>query len=826
MSSNNPLSNIPPLGPPSGMAPTASAGKFKTIDPMKVIRQYWLLFSITAVVAVVIGVGTWFVLDTYMPKYTSIAQISVNKGLESGSDAVTNDVNIRDLEPEIQNNLQRLRSEEFLRDVIRQDSIGTDSIRNSTVWYTNFQSNDLEAARDLKDNRLRAVHQPDSTLIRLQVTTGRYFDPKFKPYFGVPLPISLLSNGSKDDSQIILQSLYDHFVLSTNDTDLNPVRQERSLYQRNISSLEGQISTLEDDILNFMRENEVGLDDLRFETLVLDLSRKAQQRAETEVAFTSAKGIYDALLTRQQQDDFEPSAGDIFLIEGSQEIIGLDAQIRRLEAERGSLLARDIAENNLVIRRLDTEILTVRQQRSEEFDNKARELFNKNLEEARQAMELYQAQLTQYESDVLQLENRRRDLQRLQTQLKNKQKDLEKLEGTLESEQTQLGDAENRLERMENQQYDRTVSVSKYTPPTEAEKTFPKPGIVIPGITMLLLGSVVGLVFLKELLDHRLKGPGDVKALPDTTMLGIIPHSNEDASSRSDVERVVEREPGGLLAESFRQVRTAILSKMDRRGYKTLVLVGAKPEGGVSGVAQNLGASMALSGRRVLILDANFRRPSQAKLAGVGAEPGLAELLSGGLSPEQAEQAIRQNEHISLDVLTAGSSSAQSPELLETAMFRDLLSRLESVYDVILIDVAPALLASEAKLLAKHVDALVIVCRAMSDTRGMLQKVIGELDGQRADILGVILNGVRSAAGGYMRKNFREFYTYRAAERGSSDRASSRTTRRAPNAAAAVASPPGNGTASNGHYEDGPDLEDTPADVLDFDFEADDREDS
>ena len=98
MSSNNPLSNIPPLGPPSGMAPTAGQGKFKPVDPMKVLRQYWILFAITAVFAVGIGVGTWYLLDKYMPQYTSVAQLSVNKGLSSAGDAVTNNVNIRELE--------------------------------------------------------------------------------------------------------------------------------------------------------------------------------------------------------------------------------------------------------------------------------------------------------------------------------------------------------------------------------------------------------------------------------------------------------------------------------------------------------------------------------------------------------------------------------------------------------------------------------------------------------------------------------------------------------------------------------------------------------
>jgi Mrp family chromosome partitioning ATPase len=79
---------------------------------------------------------------------------------------------------------------------------------------------------------------------------------------------------------------------------------------------------------------------------------------------------------------------------------------------------------------------------------------------------------------------------------------------------------------------------------------------------------------------------------------------------------------------------------------------------------------------------------------------------------------------------------------------------------LILIDTAPALLTSDCQLLAKHVDAIAIVVRADADQRGMLSRMLNRLDGQRADILGIVLNGVRSAAGGYFRKSYEEFYRY------------------------------------------------------------------
>ncbi|HEX7010998.1 MAG TPA: hypothetical protein VF184_13530, partial [Phycisphaeraceae bacterium] len=85
----------------------------------------------------------------------------------------------------------------------------------------------------------------------------------------------------------------------------------------------------------------------------------------------------------------------------------------------------------------------------------------------------------------------------------------------------------------------------------------------------------------------------------------------------------------------------------------------------------------------------------------------------------------------------------------------------ETRFDLIVIDAPPALLTSDTQVLSKHVDAMALVVRAGSDKRGMVERMVRQLDGHRADILGLVLNGVQTSAGGYMRKNYREFYRYR-----------------------------------------------------------------
>jgi capsular exopolysaccharide synthesis family protein len=294
---------------------------------------------------------------------------------------------------------------------------------------------------------------------------------------------------------------------------------------------------------------------------------------------------------------------------------------------------------------------------------------------------------------------------------------------------------------------------------TIEELTFPpKWWIVVLLTTIATMGLTAGGVFLWELMDQRLKSPSDVKLVKDAELLGVLPDAAEDPSGNRRIERVVEVDPTGLMAEAFRQVRTAILSKMDRRGYKTLLVVGSQPGAGSSTVAHNLATSIALNGRRVLIVDANFRRPYQHKLMDVNNGEGLIDVLEKRAS---IDQVVRVAPETGLTVMPTGHAQDTPPEIFEGQAFRALLSQLETQFDLIIVDAPPGLLTTDSQLLARQMDAIAIVARAARDSRGMLGRILRRLDGQRADVLGVVLNGVQSSAGGYFRKSYREFYRYR-----------------------------------------------------------------
>jgi capsular exopolysaccharide synthesis family protein len=213
--------------------------------------------------------------------------------------------------------------------------------------------------------------------------------------------------------------------------------------------------------------------------------------------------------------------------------------------------------------------------------------------------------------------------------------------------------------------------------------------------------------------------------------------------------------PNGLLAEAFRQVRTTLVPKMDRRGYKTVMFVSAQSGSGASAVLGNFAVSLAAVGRRVLVLDANLRQPSQHTIFNTPPSPGLTDVLR---SQSDAQTAIVH--HHGVDVLPSGDASAVPPELLEGVSFRNLLGKLEREYEFVLIDTPPALLTSDCLMLAKHVDSLVVVIRAKGEQRGMIVRMLRQFEGLRADILGAVLNRAQTAAGGYFRRSYQDFYSY------------------------------------------------------------------
>jgi capsular exopolysaccharide synthesis family protein len=178
---------------------------------------------------------------------------------------------------------------------------------------------------------------------------------------------------------------------------------------------------------------------------------------------------------------------------------------------------------------------------------------------------------------------------------------------------------------------------------------------------------------------------------------------------------------------------------------------------GKTTVAVNLAISIALSGRRVLLIDANFRRPCLPRIFPDMRADGLSNILIG---QSHLDDCVMATSVPGLDVLGAGPLPPNPAELLGSTYLRDMLADARARYDQVIFDGPPVLLVSDAMVLSGAVDGVLLICQYRSTSRGALQRTQQQLDAINARIFGAVLNRVETRAGGYFREAYREFYEY------------------------------------------------------------------
>jgi capsular exopolysaccharide synthesis family protein len=184
---------------------------------------------------------------------------------------------------------------------------------------------------------------------------------------------------------------------------------------------------------------------------------------------------------------------------------------------------------------------------------------------------------------------------------------------------------------------------------------------------------------------------------------------------------------------------------------RTILLSSASPAEGKSTVVSNLGIAIAEVGNRVLIIDADMRKPRLYSIFGVDEKPGLAEYLKDCKTPGIPSGLIKPTEVPNLFLLPSGEPTSAALGLLHGNKMPDLLRQLKQQFDIILIDTPPMLQISDARVLAHMVDAVILVVRADQTTRDAAQAAVQRFHEDGSTVLGTILNdwNPKHAPGGY-----------------------------------------------------------------------------
>ncbi|MSR18331.1 MAG: hypothetical protein EXS00_04025 [Phycisphaerales bacterium] len=292
---------------------------------------------------------------------------------------------------------------------------------------------------------------------------------------------------------------------------------------------------------------------------------------------------------------------------------------------------------------------------------------------------------------------------------------------------------------------------------TPRELTFPQPEIVIPGVAFLVLTATVGVLFAREILDQRIRTTADLAALPVGRTLGVVPDLEDDPTQPEEIASVVRLAPNSVTAESLRQLVTTVSKSLEEGHLSSLAVFSATPESGTTSLITNLAASHTAIGKRVLVIDANFRRPGLASMMGLSDDAvGVGDVLSGKSNLVSAVQVAQGG----VSVLSAGTPRSRVLEQLYAHHFDELIASAKSAYDLVIVDAAPAMVANETLVLANKVDATIVVVRSFQDQRGLVFKLVVQLAELKSRFLGVVLNRPRTMAGGYYRKNMETMAAY------------------------------------------------------------------
>lgn len=427
-------------------------------------------------------------------------------------------------------------------------------------------------------------------------------------------------------------------------------------------------------------------------------------------------------------------------------------------------LSKSLGPNHPQIRSLDLAIEAKKQ------------LLNEQLANAQVAVDIPAEQQLEFATKKLLAEEleRRTEVERLQSLLSQSTSEAERYARIMERESElllardrvyeMLSQAQNSVEEMRVARNDTGYKFNVLNPAAEGVQVEPR-SIVVFGMATVL-GTLIGfgIAYLVDLADKTFRSPHEIIRTLNLSLIGHIPviraAKSKSGSSQLHPLMTTFHKPKSQTAEAFRAVRTAIYFSTQGQRHQVIQVTSPTPGDGKSTLAANLAITIAQSGKRVLLVDGDMRRPSQHKLFKVDDNPGFSDVLV-----EQAtlSEAIRSTEVDGLDLLPCGVKPVQPAELLTSHRLPEVLAEFRSLYDMVIVDTPPALVVTDPCPIAANVDGVICAMRIKKNVRVSAERMVEILRSVNANIIGIVVNGV-GAQGTYSSQ-----YSYGAYQSGYSN---------------------------------------------------------
>jgi capsular exopolysaccharide synthesis family protein len=706
-------------------------------------RHIWLIASMT-ILGFVAGGILWYLLLTFLPKYTAATYLKVLPPVEKDPTEIAGPQTNKEIHYGYRATIAALISQQSsLQMLIDRPKV------QDTKWFKRF-------ARFGPDGQITNKGQCILKAFRDLKKSFKVYPERDREF----VSMSMICR-SPEEAALIVNEMVEWFVASRGQTTRGEV-------EARIRSLEDRRRTVEREV----REAETALEEVRKRWGFADL-QGGERRFFQHTSTLKAQNLelqYEDLTIQMAQiqaavAEFNDLAtGPIGVqvasqIENDPVMLSLAQQLALQQSALSGRLTR-FGENHRVVQQTREVIKKIGEER--------------HIRKVEIAELTRQAQLRNAQSQLVVLGERLEALQDRLNQARVKQKDLDTARVQFDQRMVVKEERQEMLDSIkENVEKLKIMHDSPETPKVQSTGNAPPPLEVsspmwefyFPGGTVLGLLLGVGLAWLIEVLNDLIRTPRDVARYLRVALLGVIPDAAEDRQLRDiDPCHVVRQAPYSVISEAYRRLRANLKLSDLPDSFRAVLVSSGQPGEGRTSVAVNLASTLAAENRKVLLIDANFRRPALHSVfpktdypGQENSEFGLSTLLSGLCSYEQASRkAVVEG----LDIIEAGPLPANPAELLGSHQMQQLIRDRRKTHDHVIIDTPPVLLVSDAKVLGRMVDAALLVFNAATTRRGAALRTISEFRQVDTTLTGCVLFAVKAMKGGYFQEQIKSYQSY------------------------------------------------------------------
>ncbi len=722
---------------PVGQSPAATS----SLTPREVfgiLRRHVFLMIFLTLLGLGVGGGTWYLLQSKFPRYTARTYIQVLPPVETDPMTISTVQLQRDvLYGHRQSIANLIKQQSTMEDLLKRDTV------RETQWYQGFRGEpakkDRKRVKYLKKHFGAYAHR-DSDFVEISMSCGS--PREVADIVNEMLVLFLAGRGVSEQREISNR-------LTQLDGRRQDVQAEVDAAERTLEDVRAasDLTDLERPLgRNFQHTITLRLNSLELQKDELDLVIK-QFRADI--------GNLEELATGPITEQIAAA------IEGDAIMTSLAQQLAFQEVELSGKLSK-FGDDHRDVRRIRDSIEKARKERELRKDEIAELTRQANLKNAEDTLIVLLARFEQLEATRQEAEAKKKQLDIARVQYDKGLKVRDERLARLDSIKEQI----EKLKIMhDDPKTPKVLSVGQA--PQPLEMVFSRQWwLWFPSGTILGMLLGIGMAFLIELANDLVRTPSDVAKFVRVPLLGVIPNASEDRQARRvDLAHVVRQAPYSVVSESYRRCRTNLKLSGASGASRALLVTSGMTGDGKTSVAANLAATFVASDKKVLLIDANFRKPNLHTLfpreetgdSAEGFDFGLSSVLTHQCS---SGEAVRSSGIEGLGIIDCGPAPANPAELLGSDRMKSLLAEQRRNYDYIIIDGPPSLLVSDAKVLAGLVDATVLVFNATATSRGAAQRTVRELEEVDATIIGCVLFAARSMKGGYFQEQFKSYRRY------------------------------------------------------------------